>query len=119
MADELSLQIGFSEVKNGVTFTLSFNDTFDVAGDTPISAVQSIGTADETLSLGEISTLGYMIAKNTDATNFVEIGHTSGTYPIKLKAGEFCAFRVGSGMTAIHAKSDTAACLLQYLLLPN
>ena len=119
MANELSLSGSASETKNGATFAATYTKTVTVAGDTPVSLVQSIGTADETLSLGEISTLGYMIAKNLDATNFIEIGHTSGTYSIKLKALEFCIFRVGSGMTAIHAKADTAACLLQYLLLPN
>jgi hypothetical protein len=119
MANELSLVASASQTKNGATYSASYTDTVDVSGNTPVANVQSIGTADETLALGEISSLGWMIAKNLDATNFVEIGHTSGTYSIKLKAGEFCSFRIGSGMTAIHAKSDTAACLLQYLLLPN
>ncbi len=93
--------------------------TITITGDTPVSVVQSIGTSDETLALGEIATLGWLIAKNLDATNYLQLGHTSGTYSIKLKAGEFCSFRVGSGMTAIHALANTGACLLQYLLLPD
>ena len=119
MASELSLVASASQTKNGATYSASYTKTVDVSGNTPVAAVQSIGTADETLSLGEISSIGWFIAKNLDATNFIEIGHTSGTYSIKLKAGEPCSFRVGSGMTAIHAKADTAACLLQYLVLPN
>ena len=119
MANELSLTISASETKNGVTYALDFNRTVTVSGNTPVSIVQSIGTSDETLALGEISSLGYVIAKNLDATNFLEIGHTSGTYSVKLKALEFCVFRVGSGMTAIHALANTGACLLQYLLIPD
>lgn len=119
MANELTLTISASETKNGATYSASYNGTVTVSGNTPISNVQSIGTVDESLDLGDISSLGYIIAKNLDATNYLELGHTSGTYEIKLKPGEFCAFRVGSGMTAIHAKANTAACLLQYLLLPD
>jgi hypothetical protein len=119
MANELSLVASASQTKNGATYAASYTKTVDVSGNTPVANVQSIGTSDETLALGEISSLGWMIAKNLDATNFIQIGHTSGTYSIKLKAGEFCSFRIGSGMTAIHAIADTGACLLQYLLLPN
>jgi len=119
MANELSLSGSASETKNGATYSATYTKTVTVSGDTPVSTVQSIGTSDETLSLGEISSLGYLIAKNLDATNYLEIGYTSGTYAIKLKALEFCIFRVGSGMTAIHAKANTGACLLQYLLLPD
>jgi hypothetical protein len=81
--------------------------------------VASVATSDGTLDLGGIGTLGYAVFKNLDVTNYVEIGHTSGTYEIKLKAGEFCCFRIGSGMTALHAKANTGACLLQYLLIPD
>jgi hypothetical protein len=119
MANELSLSGSASQTKNGATYSQSYTKTVTITGDTPVAAVQSIGTSDETLGLGEIATLGYMIAKNLDATNYIEIGHTSGTYSIKLKALEFCIFRVGAGMTAIHAKANTGACLLQYLLLPD
>ncbi len=119
MANELSVTASASETKNGATFSATYTKTITITGDTPVSVVQSIGTSDETLALGEIATLGWLIAKNLDATNYLQLGHTSGTYSIKLKAGEFCSFRVGSGMTAIHALANTGACLLQYLLLPD
>lgn len=119
MANELSLTISLSEVKNNITTERSFSDQFDVAGDALISAVQNIGTADETLSLGDVSAIGFIFLRNADATNYVEIGYTSGTYFGKLLAGEYCVLRAGAGLTAIHAKANTAAINLDYVVFSN
>jgi hypothetical protein len=119
MADELSLAISATETKSGVSTEKSFTDNFDVSGIPFISAIQAIGTSDETLQLGDVASLGWLVMKNTDATNYVEIGYTSGTYFAKLKAGEFCAFRAGAGLTAIHAKANTGAINLEYVLFSD
>src|SRR5438552_17367532 len=105
MAGELTLSVSVSQVKNGITFAKTWNDVFDVTGNTPISNIQNIGLTDETLDLGDISALGFIAIKNIDTTNFVSIGYTSGTYFAKLKRGEFVVFRAGAGLTAIHAKA--------------
>lgn len=82
---------------------------------------QTIGTSDEVLIVGDVATNGYFYAKNADVTNYLELGYTSGTYFAKLKAGEACVFRLGSGVTvsAIHAKANTGACVLEYFILPD
>jgi hypothetical protein len=117
MADELSINIAVSETKNGVTFALDFNDTFDVSGNSPIFEVKSIATSDTTLDLGAVGTPGYLIAKNLDGTNYVTLGGDGTNYFDKLKAGEFMVKRWNGA--AIHAKANTGACLLQYLLIPD
>jgi hypothetical protein len=117
MANELSLTIAVSETKNGVTFALDFNRTVTVSGDVPIFEVKSIATADTALDLGGISTPGYFVAKNLDATNYITFGGDGTNYFNKLKALEFMAVRWNGA--AIHAKANTGACLLQYLLIPD
>lgn len=119
MAQEITLSVNIAQTKNGVTFSKDFTGQFDVTGNTPISNVQNIGTSDETLALGDISTIGYIALRNLDNTNFIDIGYTSGTYFARLKRGEFMVMRGGPGLTAIHAKADTAVCNLEYLLLPD
>ena len=51
--------------------------------------------------------------KNIDATNFVEVGLT-GSYTIKLLAGESAVFRADG---ALYAKADTAACDVEYIIV--
>ena len=41
----------------------------------------------------------YNLIKNLDATNYCSIGLT-GSYTIKLKAGEFCLFRAAADLFA-------------------
>jgi hypothetical protein len=79
--------------------------------------VQTIGTSDETVTLNaDLSALGYIFAVNLDATNYVELGYTSGTYFGMIKAGEACAFRAGSGLSTIHAKANTGACDVEFFV---
>lgn len=119
MSQELTASVAATETKNGVSFQKNFTFQVDVTGNSPASYIQNIGTADETLDLSDVGTLGFICLKNIDDTNYVEIGYTSGTYFAKLKAGEACLFRAGAGLTAIHAKANTAAINLEVLLLPD
>lgn len=119
MANEGRLTINASCTKSGSTLSRNLTDTFNVSAAAQIINRQNIGTADETLDLGDVASLGYIVLENVDATNYIEIGYTSGTYFARLKAGEICAFRAGSGLTAIHAKANTAACDLVYFLMSD
>jgi hypothetical protein len=120
MANELSYSISATETKNGVTFSKSFTSLLaSVSGDSPISNLQTIGTSDETLDIGDISTVGFIFAKNLDSTNYVQIGYTSGTYFGRLKPGEACGIRLDASVTAVHAKANTGAIKLEYLLFPD
>lgn len=75
----------------------------------PAPGYQTIGTSEETVGLSEISTLGMCYIRNNDTTNFVEFGVATGSYMVRLKAGEFAWFRLKPGVT-LYAKADTAAC---------
>lgn len=119
MANELSLSFTLSYSHGNAAWpsqTVAGNVT--VTGTAVMNAVQNIGTAEETLVLGDVSPSGYALFKNLDGTNYVELGKAAGTYVLKLKAGEFAVLRLDSWAT-IYAKANTAAVDLEYLLFSD
>ena len=118
MADEISLTISMLFNKGGATATRSESMSVDVTGDAFTHEVQQIGTSEEEVAQGtDLGTPGYMFCKNLDATNYIEIGVTTGVYTVKLKAKEFACFRV-AGATIL-AKATGGACNLEYLLIED
>lgn len=119
---EISMRLAFSKSSRaantddmgllGLTFTMTGTDY--------VKGTQTIGTTAELLGKGEITTPGFLVVKNMDATNYVEFekatfSTTAGT--VKLKAGEVACFRVAS--TTIYACANTAPCDVAYLLLED
>lgn len=88
------------------------NNVVTVSGNKRMSGVASIGTTEETLPLGDIATVGWVVIRNLDSTNFITIGTTTGQLGMKLKAGESCSFRASANN--IYLKADTAACNVSY-----
>ena len=122
MANEISVTIKITFAK-GTLPTVTRNPSalsVDMTGTQFVAGVQSIGTAEEALDLGDMGalTLGWMYCKNLDGTNFVEIRPATATADlIKLKAGEFALFRLTSNTP--YAIADTAACELDYLIVED
>jgi len=81
--------------------------------------VLSIGTSEETISLGDVSTAGYVCLRNLDATNYVELGpdSTGMVAMLKLKAGEVACFRLTS--CTLKAQANTAAVKLQVMIFED
>ncbi len=119
MANEFTTQLSkFSFTKGTSSASVSSQLVFaTVSGTHAIGSFQSIGTGDETLGLGDVATIGYVFLKNTNDTNFITIGPDGSSYPIKLKPGEFAVTRWNAA--AIHAKADTATCILQYMIIED
>lgn len=116
MSDELRIRVIFSFSKSGAKVSRSENISVDVTGDAFTHEVQSVGTTEEALAQGaDLGTPGYILIKNLDATNYVEVGSTTGVYDIKLLAGEIALYRHNSA--TIYAKANTAACLVEYALI--
>lgn len=84
---------------------------------------QNIGTSEEAILLGEVTSLGYAIFMNWDLTNYVELRiATASTKFATLKAatsstapGFWCGF-IGSGITAPYAIANSAACQVEYCI---
>lgn len=118
MPSELQVQGSIAFTKSGALISRTFASTyFDVSGTAGVQNVISVGTSDESLALGDISTIGWIYLKNMDATNYISVGSDGTLYPIKLKAGEFFLGRWNAA--AIHAKANTGACNMEYILIPD
>ncbi len=114
MAGELAISAKIIFNKSDAMARMSAGVTVDVAGDAYTQQTQSIPTSNTALDAGAaIGTQGYIFIKNLDSTNFVTVGIT-GSYSIKLLAGEFALFRAAA---AIFALADTASCLVEYVII--
>lgn len=118
MASELQVQGQLVFAKSGAALSRIFPSTyFDVSGTAGVANVISVGTSDESLALGDISTIGWVYMKNLDATNYITAGADGTLYNIKMKAGEPFFGRWNGA--AIHVKANTATCNMEYLLIPD
>uniref|UniRef100_A0A6M3K389 Uncharacterized protein n=1 Tax=viral metagenome TaxID=1070528 RepID=A0A6M3K389_9ZZZZ len=116
MSDELRLGIVLSFSKSSASIKKAFHIDVDVTGDAYESAVQAIGTSEEQLAQGaDLGTPGYVLVKNLDATNYVEIGSTTGVYDIKLLAGEVSLWHHNSA--TIYAKANTSSVNVEYTII--
>lgn len=109
----LTLQKGIVEVswiQHGVKVTVS--------GSKYTHIVQAIGTSATALDIGDITTPGYILMKNQDATNYVTIRMgASGADVVKMKAGEIALFRL-AGSTP-YAVANTASVNVEYFLIED
>lgn len=118
MSAELLVAASLKFSKGGSLFEANFPSTyFDVSGSVGNKQVQAIGVTDESLALGDVATIGFVMLKNLDPTNYITVGSDGTLYPIKLKPGE--AFLGRWNAAAIHAKATTAPCNLEYTIISD
>lgn len=80
--------------------------------------IVTVGTTEEVMPTGDITTLGWLVCKNLDAANFVTVGVSTGgaMYPFqRLEAGESSAFRLEPGII-LRWKADTSSVKIQQML---
>ncbi len=119
MANEVTVGASLKFVKNGVTRLREFDAIqVDVAGANVLEHVQSIGTSEEAITLGDITVGGYALFKNLDSTNYIEIRQGTGASDFcRLLAGDIALFRISPDMTAPYAIADTASCDLLVMIV--
>lgn len=78
-----------------------------IGGPTP--GYQTIGTSEESNTFSELTTEGWLLMENMDATNYVQWGFSTGVYGGRMEAGEFALFRCEPALT-LYLKANTAAC---------
>lgn len=114
MANEIQASASLIASKNGATVnvqsTLSGSASgATMSGDQMLTNVQIVGTSAEAIVVGDVTTVGYVMLKNMDATNFVEIALDSAVSTqvfAKLLAGDFAIFPAKTA--TMYAKADTA-----------
>lgn len=117
MADlRVQLKVNYNPATEDTLDTQWIEKIISMTGTEFIHGVQLIGITEEAITIiSDIATPGVCIFRNLDATNFVEVGLT-GSYTVKLKAGEPCVFRANG---TLYAKADTGACRLEYWIFED
>ena len=111
MANETTLTVGLANTRSGVTVSGSVSLSITQSGTNNLANIQNIGTTTEALVFGDVTTIGYLMVKNLDATNYVELDlntPVAGTAFAKLLPGEGCV--IPTRQTTIYGKANTAAC---------
>ena len=92
-----------------------------VSGTEYILNVQSVSKdTKEDLAKGDITTIGYVIIKNEDTTNFCSFGDDADNPSIEAKAGEVIGpLRWSRSVANISALADTGAVRVRYLLIED
>lgn len=116
MANEITLSVQLRCINGSYdSGQYAFSKQVTQTGQGAASGVQVIGTANEALTVGDVTTYGYIFLQNIDSTNYVTYGSTAGLEN-KLKAGEIAIHRFTPGAT-IEFKANASPVKVQYLLL--
>lgn len=119
MAQELTLSgsLSYSD-SEGTEDSLSISELMaSVATKRLLHAKQSIPTSEIAIELGDLSSLGWAIFVNRDATNYIEIKTaTGGDIFAKLKPGCFALLPLGSGAQAPYAIATGSSCQLEIII---
>lgn len=118
MANELTISGSMSFSKGGVTTSKSYTGkTVTVSGTKYTKIVQTIGTSEEALDLGDVGTPGYCIIENLDATNFVSIRRATGEGNFLKILGGKAVGPLMLAATAPYAIADTANVAIELTLV--
>jgi hypothetical protein len=122
MANEIKLNISL-QCNNG-NFAQQFNPgqkQIDQAAQGFHGPVVTVGTTEEVVPTGDISTLGVLCGRNLDTSNYVTVGPSTGGAMynmMRVEAGEPFALRLEPGV-ALRWKANTSAVKMQMLLFED
>jgi hypothetical protein len=121
MAGEITIMTSFSVRKDQLQFTFAPGvfqaDMVGQGGPTP--GYVTIGTTEESIAFGELTTQGYLIMQNLDPDNYVRWGFSTGVYGGRVNAGEVTGpFRLNPGST-LYLIADTDPCKMLVLAFEN
>jgi hypothetical protein len=120
MANEITSTIGLTLVNGNLRVSFpqvarQYTQTTSGLSD----QVLSIGTSEENVSFGDVSTPGILVLHNLDSTNYVEYGQSDGGTMKKLgklAAGDVHTFRLAGSVT-LRMQANTAACKVRVMCL--
>lgn len=117
MADEITATCGLRISNGGPVFELqAIRQQLDMSGTECVHNIQSIGTTEEALALGDLASCGWAIFKNLDTTNFVSLRPGTGDDNfVKILPGEVSGpFRLATSTP--YAIADTSSVRLEYII---
>lgn len=119
MANEIQIQTKF-DVRNSpnVWIWRPDNQVITQTGKRINDYLISVGTSEQTLAINGSGTPGFLMFQNQDATNYVQIGISTGVYVWRPKAGQFVnPFPIDPGVTTLYLKANTAAVLTRIAVI--
>ena len=113
MADEIQMTARLYASKGGAFLPrVTYNKSATMAGTDMGSQTQSIGTTVEALDVPvDVSSPYKLLISNLDNTNFIEAGFVSGTYTMRIPAGETMLMPYVTA--TLYLKADTSAVTIQ------
>lgn len=113
MADEIQMTARLYASKGGAYLpSVTYTKSATMAGTDMGSQTQLIGTTVEALSVPvDVSSPYKLLISNLDNSNFVEMGFVSGTYTMRIPAGETLLMPYVS--STLYLKADTSAVTIQ------
>lgn len=117
MANELTVTANLKFIKgeSNVFFAKS-GVSLDVAGTDYVKRTQTVGTSEEALGLGDLTTPGYILIFNRDSTNFISVRPGTGENNlVKIRAGGIALFECEA--TAPFVIANAANVQVEYLLI--
>jgi hypothetical protein len=119
MADEIKIRFS-ATVENGNHKDSIQPGTISIDQSNPGRAghVQSVGTSEEVVDFGDVTTEGVLFLRNADSTNYVDFGPESAGSMValgRLEAGEIAFLRMKPAVV-LRAQANTAAVLLDVRL---
>lgn len=126
MANEIACTLSLNIAKGGASIAAAPSGQGDMSGDQFISNVQIVGTTTEAALIGDVTTIGGVMIRNLDPTNFVLVSLATpaivGTCFAKLKANTATSgatpgswLYLPTPQTVIYLIADTAPCNVQIL----
>lgn len=122
MADELTVNLSWSYTMDGsTTASTVLNSTkFTITGDEMVKGKFLVPTSKAAIPLGPLDSVGFVIGKNLDATNYIEIfPDGTGLSTIKVGAGEPFVFRAGASAQAPQWQANTATVKVELAMFEN
>ena len=116
MANEITIATSLSFVKGLERASLHGNDKIDMTGIHYVQRVDDISNVEESVSRGDIVTLGYCMFKNVGDTGVIQVGGVTGAYVVKLDPGA-ASGAIKWATNAIFAICDLTGGRLEMLLL--
>lgn len=118
MANEITLTVSFRCLNGDYdSGPLSLTKQITQSAQGANSVIQPMTTTSTGISVGPVTTYGYMFCRNIDSTNNIVLGSTV-NYEMTLKPGEFAIFRRTPGVN-MEAKASAGTPKLQVLLLQD
>lgn len=117
MANELTLAASLKFVKGATNVSFAKSGIqVDVSGTGFAFKSQNVGTSEEALDIGDVTTPGYILIYNNDSTNYVEVRGGSGeTDVVKVRAGKLALFELAT--TTPYVIADTASVEIIYAIV--